>query len=70
VAQEALTNIVKTCARQAEVCLDVDDEQARLVVRDDGRGFDPVAAFARERRSRRLWLKGIQERAVRSAEPV
>jgi signal transduction histidine kinase len=64
VAQEALTNVVKHAhARQAEVCLDVDDEQARLVVRDDGRGFDPVAAFARERDREHFGLKGIQERA-------
>ncbi len=64
VAQEALTNVVKHAgAQQAEVCLEVDDEHALLVVRDDGRGFDPAVAFARERDREHFGLKGIQERA-------
>jgi ligand-binding sensor domain-containing protein/signal transduction histidine kinase len=50
IAQEALNNIVKH-ARATRVLIELDgaDDHARLVVRDDGRGFDlnhiPVARF-------------------------
>jgi len=62
-AQEALTNVVKHAgAQHAEVRLEVDGGRAFLSVRDDGRGFDPAAALARERDREHFGLKGIQER--------
>ncbi|MBI3363094.1 MAG: sensor histidine kinase, partial [Chloroflexi bacterium] len=63
VAQEALTNVVKhSGAQHAEVRLEVNGGRALLTVRDDGRGFDPAAALARERDREHFGLKGIQER--------
>ena len=63
VAQEALTNVVKHAgAQHAEVHLEVADGRALLSVRDDGHGFDPAAALARERDREHFGLKGIQER--------
>ncbi|MBL8057999.1 MAG: PAS domain S-box protein, partial [Anaerolineales bacterium] len=42
VAQEALTNVIKHArAAQAEVRLETDAGRARLVIADDGVGFDP-----------------------------
>lgn len=44
-AQEALTNVRRHAgAREADVLLAYRDESVRLVVRDDGRGFDPDGA--------------------------
>jgi signal transduction histidine kinase len=44
-AQEALTNVRRHAgAREADVLLAYGEESVRLVVRDDGRGFDPEAA--------------------------
>jgi signal transduction histidine kinase len=44
-AQEALTNVRRHAgAREAAVLLAYAPESVRLVVRDDGRGFDPAAA--------------------------
>jgi PAS domain S-box-containing protein len=41
IVQEALTNTRKHAqARQVQVCLSVQDEQARIRIQDDGRGFD------------------------------
>jgi signal transduction histidine kinase len=65
VAQEALTNIVKHAgARSATLRLKVEGDCATLTVRDDGRGFDPAAALARERDREHFGLKGIQERVA------
>ncbi|MEV6630941.1 sensor histidine kinase [Actinoplanes sp. NPDC051470] len=44
-AQEALTNVRRHAgAREADLLLAYRDESVRLVVRDDGRGFDPDGA--------------------------
>lgn len=44
-AQEALTNVRRHAgAHEVDVLLAYRDESVRLVVRDDGRGFDPEAA--------------------------
>ena len=43
IAQEALHNIVRHAgARQARIRLGREDGAVRMVVEDDGRGFDPV----------------------------
>lgn len=65
IAQEALTNIDRHAgASLARVCLDVADGQVMLSVRDDGRGFDPAVALARERNRERFGLLGIRDRAA------
>jgi signal transduction histidine kinase len=63
VAQEALTNVVKHAgARHAGVRLEVKGDRALLTVQDDGRGFEPAAALARERDREHFGLKGMQDR--------
>jgi signal transduction histidine kinase len=65
IAQEALTNAAKHAdARQVSVLLDKPDGEVRLVVEDDGRGFDAEAAVERARREGRLGLAGMRERAT------
>jgi PAS domain S-box-containing protein len=60
IAQEALTNAVRhSDARTIELRVSADDDELRLEVRDDGRGFDP-----RERAADALGLAGMQERAT------
>ena len=66
-AQEALTNVRRhSGARSVRVSVTLDDREARLVVADDGRGFDPVSPAvtgglaARDR----FGLLGMRERAA------
>ena len=64
ICQEALTNIVHhAAANEARICLDVYDGGARLVVRDNGRGFEPAIALAQEHNREHFGLRGMQERA-------
>ncbi len=68
IAQESLTNAVHhAAASEVRVCLDVFEERARLVVRDNGRGFEPEAALSRVYGSSgddaSFGLRGMQERA-------
>ena len=62
IAQEALSNAVRH-ARARTVCVElaVGPDAVTLVVRDDGRGFDPDA---RAVRARRLGLTSMRERAA------
>ncbi len=64
IAQEALTNIAKHAgARTAEVQITFGNTELELMVRDDGRGFDPDLALGSGRSQRRAWgLLGMQER--------
>ncbi len=65
IAQEALTNVAKHArATQVNVVVEQPDGEVRLIVEDDGRGFDPEATDARVRRERRLGLAGMRERAA------
>lgn len=62
-AQEALHNVYKHAdARQVNVVLEQRDGQARLIIEDDGRGFDP-AALAGEANGG-LGLVSMRERAA------
>lgn len=62
-AQEALTNIRKhSGARQVSVSVAFGDREVRLVVSDDGCGFDPLPHAARARHG--LGLAGMRERAA------
>lgn len=63
-AQESLSNVVHhAAASEARVCLDVDQGRARLVVRDDGRGFEPDVALTRQYDQEHFGLRGMQARA-------
>jgi signal transduction histidine kinase len=66
-AQEALTNVRRhSGARRARVSVTLDDREARLVVADDGRGFDPVFHAVGGARPARegFGLLGMRERAL------
>jgi len=65
IAQEAVTNIARhAAAHRAQVCLDIAEGRAMLSVRDDGRGFDPATAMAREFNRERFGLLGVRDRAA------
>jgi PAS domain S-box-containing protein len=62
VVQEALNNAVRHArAQQVTIEFLYEDELFSLIVRDDGRGFDPAIA----RQSGGLGLRGIEERVER-----
>jgi signal transduction histidine kinase len=66
-AQEALTNVRRhSGARRARVSVTLDDREARLVVADDGRGFDPVPRAVTGGLAARegFGLLGMRERAA------
>jgi PAS domain S-box-containing protein len=64
IAQEALNNVAKHArATQVSVIVDRSDDAVRLIVEDDGTGFDVEAVRDPARRERRLGLAGMQERA-------
>ena len=64
IAQEALQNVAKhALASSVRVTLTATDVGVRLVVADDGRGFDPERARD-ERRPDAFGLVGMQERAA------
>ena len=61
--QEALTNAVKHAdARNVSIVLDRRPDELRIVVEDDGRGFDFQAYRHGESRHSKLGLSGIEER--------
>ena len=63
IAQEALQNVVKHAqATTVSLCLTADADGVRLVVRDDGRGFDE-AAMAPDTERHSYGMVGIRERA-------
>lgn len=63
IAQEALQNALRHAgAAHVILCLEVSTDTARLVIEDDGCGFD-VAAVAGDRASGRFGLVGMRERA-------
>ena len=76
VAQEALTNVVRHAgAKAVEVELRLEGSLIRLLVRDDGEGFDPAEARSRAEGGASLGVLGMHERvellggrfAIRSA---
>jgi signal transduction histidine kinase len=65
IAQETLTNIVRHAQAQlVSVELRQSDGELRLVIRDDGVGFDVGAARGRAARGASLGLLGMRERAL------
>jgi len=64
-AQEAITNVVRHAdARTLTVELRRAETSLRLVVRDDGKGFDVPAAETRAEQGASLGLLGLKERAA------
>ena len=64
IVQEALTNVARHAhARRVRVALAVESDVLRVVVEDDGRGFD-VSDAEQPGRRRGLGLLGIRERAL------
>jgi signal transduction histidine kinase len=63
-AQEALANSARhSGANCARLCLNVAEDQVYLDISDEGRGFDPAIALARNQTREHFGLHGIQERA-------
>jgi signal transduction histidine kinase len=61
--QEALTNVAKhASARQVWVTVNYDAEAIRMMVRDDGRGFDPRAERWQSGQAAGMGLLGMRER--------
>jgi signal transduction histidine kinase len=64
VVQEALTNVAKHArARHVSVLVECPGDEVRLIVEDDGRGFDVETTLRRATTERRLGLAGMRERA-------
>lgn len=64
IAQEALTNALRHAqAQNVNLTLSTGETSLRLVVEDDGVGFDPAAARERAERGGSLGLLGMHERA-------
>ncbi|MEY2504405.1 MAG: hypothetical protein QOG27_685 [Verrucomicrobiota bacterium] len=64
-AQEAITNVVRhSRAKKLTVKLERADNSLRLLVRDDGAGFDAIKADARAAHGASLGLLGMKERAA------
>ncbi|HKB82808.1 MAG TPA: GAF domain-containing protein [Burkholderiales bacterium] len=65
IAQEALTNVARHAqAKMVEVRLHIVGEEIELLVRDDGRGFDPEAVRLRPATRASLGLVSMKERAA------
>ena len=65
IVQEALTNVARHArARQVGVLLETTNGELRLIVEDDGQGFDAQATEKRAKRERRLGMASMRERAV------
>lgn len=65
IAQEALTNISRHAqARSVAIRLTRQGQRLRLVVQDDGQGFDVAAVHARASAGASLGVLGMQERAT------
>jgi PAS domain S-box-containing protein len=65
IVQEALTNVAKHAgATQVSVIVERPAGEVRLIVEDDGRGFDLDETAVRVRNERRLGLAGIRERVA------
>jgi signal transduction histidine kinase len=64
ITQEALTNVAKPAvARNVSVVVESAHGEVRMVIEDDGRGFDDAAA-QRARLERRHGIAGMRERAA------
>ena len=64
IAQEAFTNIHKYAhAQHVDFCCYIENDSLKLIIKDDGIGFDVEAKFNRATQSQSLGLVSIKERA-------
>ncbi|HXD30895.1 MAG TPA: PAS domain S-box protein [Pyrinomonadaceae bacterium] len=64
IAQEALTNVARHArASQVSVVLRIEQDNLRLVINDNGAGFDAAALRKRDLSAATLGFQGMQERA-------
>jgi signal transduction histidine kinase len=64
IAQEALTNVTRHAAAQrASACLEIEDSQVTLTIRDDGQGFSLDEALSHPRDREHFGLHSIHDRA-------
>jgi signal transduction histidine kinase len=65
IVQEALTNVARhASARNVSVLLEERNGTTVVIVEDDGKGFDVEAVMGGAAHSRRLGLRGMEERAA------
>ena len=65
IAQEALTNIVRHAqARHVSLILDWTDDRVKMVIEDDGQGFDVDAVMLNRIKEQQLGLLGMEERVA------
>ena len=65
IIQESLNNIIKHAqASHVQIDLEFQDQDARILVRDNGVGFDPDAVNIRHSNRPSLGLAGMEERAA------
>ncbi len=65
VAQEAITNVIRHAhATRVDVSLDSTNHGIRLIVRDNGVGFDVAHALEQSIRGKSMGLSGLRERAA------
>jgi two-component system CheB/CheR fusion protein len=65
VVQEGLTNILKHAeATRVSLVLERHDGMARVILEDDGRGFDVDETLARPEKAQRLGVRGMRERVA------
>lgn len=65
VAQEAINNIAKHAeCHNARINLESDANSVRLVIEDDGKGFDVASVLGRKDSGNKLGLLGMQERVT------
>ncbi|NTU80636.1 MAG: PAS domain-containing protein [Chloroflexales bacterium] len=65
VVQEALTNILKHAqASRVSLIAERRNGEVRVIIEDDGRGFDLAAVVAAPETQRKLGLRGMEERAA------
>jgi signal transduction histidine kinase len=63
VVQEAINNIAQhSRATRAELRIEFDSTQVQVLVKDNGKGFDPVRVFSASDTQRGLGLIGMDER--------
>ncbi|HVT35372.1 MAG TPA: sensor histidine kinase [Nevskiaceae bacterium] len=64
ITQEALTNVIKhSGAKQAQIVLTRAPQELKLLVHDDGRGFEPAAQATPEKGALAGGLRGMRDRA-------
>jgi two-component system CheB/CheR fusion protein len=65
VVQEGLTNVLKHAgASRVSLVLEQRDGMARVILEDDGAGFDVEETLASPEKAKRLGVRGMRERVM------